>query len=54
MKAGGKADAKLTKAQVYTLDGKDAAVHAGPVVDIKGGRIQYRVQPMSATLFVCQ
>jgi hypothetical protein len=54
VKAGGKADAKLTKAQVYTLDGKDAAVHAGPVVDIKGGRVQYRVQPMSATLFVCQ
>jgi mannan endo-1,4-beta-mannosidase len=54
VKAGGKADAKLTKAQLYTLDGKDAAVHPGPVVDIKGGRLQVRVPPLSATLFVCQ
>ncbi|HEY7370898.1 MAG TPA: glycoside hydrolase family 44 protein [Polyangia bacterium] len=43
---------KYAKAQVYTLDGSSAEVKPQAAVDIKNGQIEYKLQPMSATLFV--
>jgi hypothetical protein len=40
--------------QVYTLDGNKAEVRSGPVVEIKNDRLEYRLPPLTATLFVCQ
>ena len=42
------------KAQVYALDGGKAEVRSVSTVDIKHDRLEYRLPPLSATLFVCQ
>jgi hypothetical protein len=42
------------KAQVYTLDSSKAEVRSGPVVEIENDRLEYRLPPLSATLFVCR
>jgi len=44
---------KYSKAQVYTLDGSSADVKPQAPVDVKNGEIEYKLQPLSATLFVC-
>jgi mannan endo-1,4-beta-mannosidase len=44
---------KYAKAQVYTLDGSSPEIKAQPAVDIKNGQIEYKLQPVSAALFVC-
>jgi len=43
---------KYAKAQVYTLDGSSADLKPQPAVDVKNGQIDYKLAPMSATLFV--
>jgi mannan endo-1,4-beta-mannosidase len=41
------------KAQVYALDGTSPDIRAMPDVEVKAGVIDYRLPPLSATLFVC-
>ena len=41
------------KAQVYALDGSKAEVRSAGAVEIKNDRIEYKLPPLSATLFVC-
>jgi hypothetical protein len=43
-----------TKAQVFSFDGKSSDLRAGGEVDVKAGMLQYRLSPLSATLFVCR
>jgi len=41
------------KAQVYVLDGSEAEVRTLPPVEIEMNHLEYRMPPLSATLFVC-
>jgi mannan endo-1,4-beta-mannosidase len=41
-------------ADVYRLDGSDASVRPQPAATVKDGQIEYRLPPLSATLFVCR
>jgi hypothetical protein len=53
----GKLDIKggnYSKAQVFTMDSRKAEVRAVGSVDIKNNKIEYRLPPLTATLFVCQ
>jgi Glycoside hydrolase family 44 len=54
---GGKLDIRgggYGSAKVFAFDGKKADIQALPAVEIKNDRIDYRLPPLSATLFVCQ
>jgi mannan endo-1,4-beta-mannosidase len=42
------------KAKVFSLDGTSPDIKAQPAIDVKDGRIAYRLPPLSATLFVCE
>jgi hypothetical protein len=53
----GKIDIKggdYTKSQVFGFDSSKAEVRAMPAADLKGEHLEYRLQPLSATLFVLQ
>jgi hypothetical protein len=41
-------------AKVYAFDGSKAEIQSLPAVEIKNDRLEYRLPPLSATLFVCQ
>jgi hypothetical protein len=45
---------KYGKAQVFTLDGASPDIKAQAPVDVKNGQIEYKLPPLSATLFVVQ
>ena len=49
-----KGPAAYTRAQAYVLDKTTPKVHAGDKVEIKDNAIEYALQPLSATLFVCE
>ena len=42
-----------TKADVFSFDASAAAVRPLPAADVTNNQISYRLQPLSATLFVC-
>jgi mannan endo-1,4-beta-mannosidase len=42
-----------TKAEVFGFDASAAAVRPLPAADVANNQISYRLQPLSATLFVC-
>jgi hypothetical protein len=44
---------KYGKAAVYSFDGSSPDVKAQAAVDIKDNQIAYKLQPLSATMFVC-
>jgi hypothetical protein len=45
--------AHCAKAHVFAIDGGKPAVRSLPPVDVRNSAIEYRLQPLSATLFVC-
>jgi len=45
---------KYARAQVYTLDGSSTELKPQAAIDVKNGEIDYKLAPLSATLFVLQ
>jgi Glycoside hydrolase family 44 len=45
---------KYAKAQAYVLDGTSPAVRAADKLEIKDNQIDYKLPPLSATLFICE
>jgi mannan endo-1,4-beta-mannosidase len=48
------AGADCKSANVFVLDGSEPTVRPMPVVAVKDDQIEYRLPPLSATLFVCR
>jgi hypothetical protein len=48
------AGANCKSANVFVLDGSKPTVRPMPVVAVKDEQIEYRLPPLSATLFVCR
>jgi mannan endo-1,4-beta-mannosidase len=48
------AGANCKSADVFVLDGSEAKVRPMPAVAVKDDQIDYRLAPLSATLFVCR
>ncbi len=47
-------DKKYTKATVYSLSGETPAIKSKPAITIQGNQIKYALEPLSATLFICE
>jgi mannan endo-1,4-beta-mannosidase len=48
------AGADCKSANVFVLDGSEPTVRPMPAVTVKDEQIEYRLPPLSATLFVCR